>query len=102
MTNKEIERRLEGFLHLVQKPARYTGGEYNITVKENADVRIALSYPDLYDIGMANNGIRILYEAVNRIEGAACERVFAVAPDFESELRKRDIPLYTLETYPPS
>ncbi|HPJ36630.1 MAG TPA: TIGR03960 family B12-binding radical SAM protein [Spirochaetota bacterium] len=101
MTNKEIERRLEGFLHLVQKPARYTGGEYNITVKENADVRIALSYPDLYDIGMANNGIRILYEAVNRIENAACERVFAVAPDFESELRKRDIPLYTLETYTP-
>ncbi|HOP31251.1 MAG TPA: TIGR03960 family B12-binding radical SAM protein [Spirochaetota bacterium] len=101
MTNKEIERRLGDFLHLVQKPARYVGGEYNITVKENADVRIALSYPDLYDIGMANNGIRILYEAVNRIDGIACERVFAVAPDFEAELKKRDIPLYTLETYTP-
>ncbi len=101
MKNKEIERRLGDFLHLVQKPARYTGGEYNITVKEEAYVRIALSYPDLYDIGMANNGLRILYEAVNRIEGAACERVFAVAPDFEAELRKRDIPLYTLETFTP-
>lgn len=101
MINREIERRLGDFLHLVQKPARYTGGEYNITVKEEADVRIALSYPDLYDIGMANNGIRILYEAVNRIDGAACERVFAVAPDFETELKKRGIPLYTLETYTP-
>ncbi len=101
MKNKEIERRLGDFLHLVQKPARYTGGEYNITIKEQADVRIALSYPDLYDIGMANNGIRILYEAVNRIAGAACERVFAVAPDFEAELKKRGIPLYALETFTP-
>jgi len=94
-----IKNELIKFLHLVQKPARYIGGEYNIVVKENPFVRVAISYPDLYDVGMSNNGIRILYEAANRIDGVACERVFAVDTDMERELRKRNIPLWTLESF---
>jgi radical SAM family uncharacterized protein/radical SAM-linked protein len=96
-----IKGALDRFLHLVQKPARYFGNELNMTVKSEAHVRVAISYPDLYEVAMSNNGIRILYDSANRIEGVACERVFAVAPDFEHELRTRDIPLYTLETYTP-
>ncbi|HNX24451.1 MAG TPA: TIGR03960 family B12-binding radical SAM protein [Spirochaetota bacterium] len=101
MNNINIKDSLGKFLHLVQKPARYFGNELNMTVKDDARVRVALSYPDLYEVGMSNNGIKILYDAANRVEGAACERVFAVAPDFESELRARNIPLYSLETYTP-
>lgn len=101
MNNTAIKDGLGKFLHLVQKPARYFGNELNMTVKEDAQIRVALSYPDLYEVGMSNNGIKILYDAANRVDGAACERVFAVAPDFESELRTRNIPLYTLETYTP-
>jgi radical SAM family uncharacterized protein/radical SAM-linked protein len=101
MNNLNIKETLGHFLHLVQKPARYFGNELNMTVKTDARVRAALSYPDLYEVGMSNNGIKILYDAANRVDGAACERVFAVAPDFESELRARNIPLYSLETYTP-
>jgi len=101
MNNTEIKDILGSFLHQVQKPARYFGNELNMTIKADARVRVALSYPDLYEVGMSNNGIKILYDAANRVDGAACERVFAVAPDFESELRARNIPLYTLETYTP-
>ncbi len=100
-SNINIQEMLGHFLHTVQKPARYFGNELNMTVKKVAKVRVAISYPDLYDVGMSNNGIKILYDAANRVESAACERVFAVAPDFESELRTRNIPLYTLETYTP-
>jgi len=85
----------------VQKPGRYIGGELNSIVKKDVDFRVAISYPDLYDVGMANNGIRILYDIANSLENIACERVFAVAPDFEEILRSNKIPLYTLETYTP-
>lgn len=101
MNSLQIKETLGRFLHLVQKPARYFGNELNMTVKIDAKVRVAISYPDLYEVGMSNNGIKILYDAANRVEDAACERVFAVAPDYEHELRTRDIPLYTLETYTP-
>lgn len=101
MKNEEIRRSLDSILHRVQKPARYTGGEYNSIVKRDAAVRAAISYPDLYEIGMANNGIRILYEYGNRLEGIACERVFAVEADFERELRVNNVPLFTLETFTP-
>jgi len=85
----------------VQKPARYIGGELNAIIKEKADFHMAISYPDLYDVGMSNNGIRILYDIANKREGVACERVFAVADDFEALLRKENIPLYTLESFIP-
>ena len=101
MNNNEIKDNLNKFLHHVQKPARYLGSELNIIIKDNPLVRAAISYPDLYEVGMSNNGINILYEVGNSIKDAACERVFAVAPDFENELRARNIPLYTLESYTP-
>ncbi|MCL2155799.1 MAG: TIGR03960 family B12-binding radical SAM protein [Leptospirales bacterium] len=99
--NNTIKNNLNKFLHHVQKPAGYLGGELNTIVKDNPLVKVAISYPDLYEVGMSNNGINILYEVGNSIKDAACERVFAVAPDFENELKSRNIPLYTLESYTP-
>jgi radical SAM family uncharacterized protein/radical SAM-linked protein len=92
---------VENLLSRVQKPGRYMGRELNVIVKENAPFRMALSYPDLYEVGMANNGLRILYDIVNAMPEAACERVFAAADDFESALRESGTPLFTLETFTP-
>lgn len=82
----------------VAKPARYLGGEARSIRKEEADYRIALCFPDLYEIGMANNAMRILYARLNALPGVACERVFAVAPDYEALLRSSGTPLYGLES----
>lgn len=101
MNNKEIKDSINRFVHIVQKPGAYIGNELNITVKAEAELRCAISYPDMYEVAMSNNGIRILYDVANAIDSVACERVFAVAPDFEKELRERKIPLYTLETFTP-
>ncbi|MBP7737401.1 MAG: TIGR03960 family B12-binding radical SAM protein [Spirochaetes bacterium] len=92
---------IEKLLSRVQKPGRYMGRELNMIVKEGAPFRMALSYPDLYEVAMSNNGIRILYDIVNAIDGAACERVFAVSDDFAEALRSGGVPLYTLETFTP-
>ena len=83
----------------VEKPARYLGGEYG-SVRKDGDglLTFALCFPDLYEIGMSNNAIRILYDGLNRIPALRCERVFAPAPDFEQLLRDTSIPLYTLES----
>ncbi len=91
---------LEHILPRVQKPARYTGGEYNAVVKDRraVDVRYALCFPDTYEIGMSNLGMRILYGVMNEMEGVWCERVFAPWGDMEAELRKAGIPLYGLES----
>ncbi|MCL1912069.1 MAG: TIGR03960 family B12-binding radical SAM protein [Leptospirales bacterium] len=94
---EKIERALYG----VQKPARYTGAEIGSVLKSDAVVRAALSYPDMYEIGMSNNGIKILYELANAVDGIACERVFSAAEDFESLLLKENIPLFTLESHTP-
>ncbi len=85
----------------IQKPARYLGGENGSTVKNDADLRVALCFPDLYEIGMANNAMRILYSRLNALDGVACERVFSVALDYESLLRSTSTPLYALETGTP-
>jgi radical SAM family uncharacterized protein/radical SAM-linked protein len=85
----------------IEKPGRYTGGELNVIIKENADLRMAISFPDLYEVGMSNAGIQVLYARVNALEGAACERVFAAAPDFEKRLRDTGTRLFTLETRTP-
>jgi radical SAM family uncharacterized protein len=83
----------------VEKPARYLGGEFGSSKKEGDELfTIALCFPDLYEIGMSNNAIRILYAGLNRIPSLRCERVFAPAPDFEALLKKLGLPLYTLET----
>ena len=85
------------------KPSRYVGSEFNAIRKDSTavDLRMVISYPDAYEVGMSNLGIRILYECVNREERLACERVFAPWPDFEKVLREQHIPLYSLETFTP-
>ena len=83
----------------VEKPGRYVGGEWGSHVPDvDAPLRIAICFPDLYEIGMANHALKLLYTLFERIEGVSCERVFAVAPDFETELRSRAVPLYSLES----
>jgi radical SAM-linked protein len=100
--NKNIkpEIDLKDALLLVNQPARYIGGEYQLKKVDssNSDYRIGLCFPDLYEIGMSNNAMRILYDLINCIDGISCERVFAPAPDFEELLKERRIPLYTLES----
>lgn len=98
-----ILNRLPGMLARVDKPARYIGGEFNIVVKDDADidVRLALCFPDVYDIGMSYHGFKIFYEKINRIRGYQCERVFSPWPDFEECLRENSLPLYLLESKRP-
>lgn len=95
--------KLDRILPKVQKPARYTGGEYNQIVKDKTevDVRIAFCFPDTYEIGMSNLGMRILYGVLNNMENVWCERVFAPWGDMEDEMRKAEIPLYALESRDP-
>lgn len=85
----------------IKKPIRYLGGEINSIIKNDSKFKFALSFPDLYEIGITNLGVSILYEAVNALDFASCERVYAVERDFEDILRKNNIPLYTLETFTP-
>jgi radical SAM family uncharacterized protein/radical SAM-linked protein len=83
----------------VEKPARYLGGEALASRKEGEGLyTVALCFPDLYEIGMSNNAIRILYSGLNALPSVRAERVFAPAPDFEALLKERSIPLYTLES----
>ena len=98
-----MDRRLERILPRVQKPARYTGGEYNQIMKDKADVdlRVAFCFPDLYEIGMSNIGMRILYSSMNKLDGVWVERVFAPWGDMEEEMRAAGIPLYALESGDP-
>jgi radical SAM family uncharacterized protein len=92
---------LEKLLPLVQKPARYTGGEFGEIKKKDADTRIALCFPDVYEIGMSNLGVKILYGTLNAIDGVACERVFEPWGDMASLMRERGVPLCTLESGTP-
>jgi len=91
------------FLAQVQKPSRYTGGEYGERKVDLATTRarVCLAFPDVYDIGMSHLGTKILYGLLNKADGIACERVFAPWLDMEKELRSRSLPLYTLETASP-
>ncbi|MEN6594614.1 MAG: TIGR03960 family B12-binding radical SAM protein [Clostridiaceae bacterium] len=92
---------LDRMLSRVEKPARYIGGEWNSVVKENAETRFALLFPDVYEIGMSHLGSRILYHALNSEEGVACERAFAPWPDMEQALKDEREPLFSLETKRP-
>ncbi len=94
---------LERILTRVQKPARYTGGEYNQIVKDlrDVDLRVAFCFPDTYEIGMSNLGLQILYGAINEEPGIWCERCFAPWGDMEEELRRAKLPLYALESGDP-
>ena len=87
-------------LSSVQKPARYTGGEFGSIVKpaEEVEATIALAFPDVYEVGMSYLGFKILYHLLNKQEGVAAERVYAPWIDMEAKMRERNIPLRTLET----
>ena len=95
-----MDRRLERILPRVQKPARYTGGEYNQIIKkrDRVDLRVAFCFPDTYEIGMSNLGMSILYHTMNSLDFVWCERVFAPWGDMYEEMKKAEIPLYALES----
>lgn len=82
----------------VEKPARYTGGEYGRLAKRDAALNMLIAFPDLYEIGMSNQAFRIIYNRLNSITAVSCDRAFAPAPDFEDLLRSHNIPLYGLDT----
>lgn len=96
-------KKLEELLLTVQKPGRYVGGEWNAIRKEWSDdkVKFLLAFPDLYEIGMSNLGMKILYGILNERSDCLCERVFAPRSDFEDVLRANKIALYSLESRKP-
>ncbi len=95
-----LTKQLEKLYMKVEKPGRYTGGEWNIAKKElsNIHTRFGFAFPDTYEIGMSYLGLQIIYHILNRLEGVYCERIFAPASDMEELLRKAGLPLFTLET----
>ena len=99
----DVRQGLKKVLMQVQKPARYTGGEYNEVVKDPAgiDVRFAFCFPDTYEIGMSFLGEKILYELLNRHENWWCERVFMPWTDMKQKMEELSIPLYALESKDP-
>ncbi len=100
MKPEQIERTLDRVLLKVAKPGRYVGGEYNSVTKDWEDVsfRVAMAFPDIYDLGMSNLGLMMLYDAINRQPEMLAERVFNPWGDMESVMRDEGIPLYGLET----
>jgi len=94
---------LDEFLLNIQKPSRYIGGEVGAVIKDKSkvDVRFAFCFPDTYEIGMSHLGIKILYGLKNAVPNYWCERVFMPLPDMEEEMRKRNIPLFALESLDP-
>ena len=94
---------LDNILFQVGKPARYTGGEWNSIIKDwdSTAIKFALSYPDLYDIGMSNMAVPILYEILNQMPDVLAERVYTPWKDMENALRSAGVPLYALESKRP-
>ena len=93
----------EPFLHQVKKPAQYVGGEYHEVRKDWNGVRhrVALAFPDAYEVGMSHLGLKILYSLLNEDLHTAAERVFAPWPDLEEKLRTHGVPLVSLESHRP-
>ncbi|MCK6539934.1 MAG: radical SAM protein, partial [Anaerolineales bacterium] len=102
-TPEQIEKELDRILLKVQKPGRYVGGELNSVQKDwdSVRTRVALVFPDIYDIGVSNVGLKILYDQINQREDALAERAYAPWLDMEALMRERGIPLYTLESKRP-
>ena len=94
---------IEPLLLQVQKPARYIGGEMGSIMKNKDEVkaRFAFCFPDRYDVGMSNLGMKILYSCINERPEYWCERVFAPDTDFEQLMREHGVPLYALESLEP-
>jgi radical SAM family uncharacterized protein len=103
MHPEQIKRKLSRILLKVEKPGRYVGGEYNSLPKDwaNADFKVALAFPDIYDLGMSNLGIMILYEQINKQADMLAERVFSPWMDMEALMREEGVPLYSLENKRP-
>jgi radical SAM family uncharacterized protein len=103
ITPAEIERKLDQILLKVTKPGRYVGGELNCVTKDWAQIetKIAFIFPDIYDIGVSNVGLKILYDLVNQRQDALAERAYAPWRDMETLMRENQIPLYSLETFHP-
>lgn len=93
----------DDILMKIEKPARYIGHEYNAVMKskEEVDVRFAMCFPDVYEIGMSHLGIQILYDMFNRMEGVWCERVYSPWVDLDAVMRREKIPLFALESQDP-
>lgn len=104
-TPKQITRALDRVLHKVEKPARYTGGELNSIAKDWSDptirAKVALAFPDIYELGGSNLGLMVLYDLINRRPDLLAERVYCPWTDFETIMRRDNIPLYGLETRHP-
>jgi len=103
LTPEQIENKLDHVLLKVQKPGRYVGGELNSTHKDwdAIQTKVAFVFPDIYDIGVSNVGIKILYDQVNQRDDALAERVYSPWLDMEALMREHGIPLYALESKQP-
>lgn len=102
-TPEDIQTKLERILPRVQRPGRYTGGELNQVVKDwdAVAVKVALVFPDIYDLGMSNYGLAILYDIINRRQDTLAERAYCPWTDTEALMREEGIPLYSLESKRP-
>ncbi|MBT3337640.1 MAG: TIGR03960 family B12-binding radical SAM protein [Anaerolineae bacterium] len=103
LTPEQIEAHLERVLLTVQKPGRYVGGEYNAVHKnwDEIQTKVAFVFPDIYDLGVSNVGLKILYDQINQRDDALAERAFLPWLDFEEVMREHEIPLYALESKHP-
>ncbi len=101
--SNEVRRKIDRFLLSIQKPGRYVGGEYGQVVKdwESIQTHMAIVFPDLYDIGVPNLGVTILYDLINTRGDALCERAYLPWLDMEAKMRENNVPLYSLETFHP-
>ena len=95
-----MQNNISSILKSVSKPGRYTGGEFGQIIKDKNDIkcRIAFCFPDTYEIGMSNLGVRLLYGALNSVPEVWCERVYAPWTDMEEQMRKHNIPLWAHES----
>lgn len=105
ITRQQVEERLEEILPRVIKPARYTGGELNCIVKDHdapeIELKLAIAFPDAYEIGMSNLACSIIYHMLNKREDCVAERVYTPWPDMANAMRETNVPLFTLETRTP-
>ena len=100
MTPEEVQSNLETILPRVSKPGRYTGGEYNQVLKDwpAVEYKVALAFPDIYDLGMSNLGLMILYDIINKHRNLLAERVYSPWTDMEEQMREKRLPLFSLES----
>src|SRR5262245_60371744 len=101
MLNTSLKEAVTRLLGRVKSPAQYIGGELNAVVKDHRHARgkLCLAFPDAYTLGMSHHGLQVLYTIMNDDPQWACERAFTPWPDFEGDLRRNCVPLYSLETF---